>query len=99
MINSVFSQVHSLSGEISPNEFKSYDELKEKLDRVLGLSGAISGSTAESIAEDQEEVPWSNVNTESVASETVIASAESSSEQSSNGDDAMDYFKKLAEAS
>ena len=94
MINSTFSQVHSLSEVISPDEFKSYDELKEKLDRVLGLSGAISGSTAESIAEDQEEVPWSNVNTESVASEPVIASAESSSEQSSNGDDAMDYFKK-----
>ena len=59
MINSTFSQVHSLSEVISPDEFKSYDELKEKLDRVLGLSGAISGSTAESIAEDQEEVPWS----------------------------------------
>jgi len=99
MINSTFSQVHSLSEVISPDEFKSYDELKEKLDRVLGLSGAISGSTAESFAEDQEEVPWSNVNTESVASEPVIASAESSSEQSSNGDDAMDYFKKLAEDS
>jgi hypothetical protein len=99
MINSTFSLVHSLSEVISPDEFKSYDELKEKLDRVLGLSGAISGSTAESIAEDQEEVPWSNVNTESVASEPVIASAESSSEQSSNGDDAMDYFKKLAEDS
>jgi len=99
MINSTFSQVHSLSEVISPEEFKSYDELKEKLDRVLGLSGAVSGSTAESIAEDQEEVPWSNVNTESVASEPVIASAESSSEQSSNGDDAMDYFKKLAEDS
>jgi hypothetical protein len=99
MINSTFSLVHSLSEVISPDEFKSYDELKEKLDRVLGLSGAVSGSTAESIAEDQEEVPWSNVNTESVATEPVIASAESSSEQSSNGDDAMDYFKKLAEDS
>ena len=99
MINSTFSLVHSLSEVISPDEFKSYDELKEKLDRVLGLSGAVSGSTAESIAEDQEEVPWSNVNTESVATEPVIASAESTSTQSSEGDDAMDYFKRLAEDS
>jgi hypothetical protein len=99
MINSTFSLVHSLSEVISPDEFKSYDELKEKLDRVLGLSGAVSGSTAESIAEDQEEVPWSNVNTESVATEPVIASAESTSAQSSEGDDAMDYFKRLAEDS
>ena len=94
MINSTFSQVHSLSEVISPDEFKSYDELKEKLDRVLGLSGAVSGSTAESIAEDQEEVPWGNVNTESVATEPVIASAESTPQVEE--DDAMDYFKKLA---
>tara|TARA_B100001057_G_scaffold499484_2_gene610336 strand:+ start:1898 stop:2797 length:900 start_codon:yes stop_codon:yes gene_type:complete len=99
MINSTFSLVHSLNEVIAPNEFKAYEELKEKLDRVLGLSGAVSNSTAESIAEDQEEVPWSNVNTETVAAEPVIASAESTSEQSSEGDDAMDYFKRLAEDS
>ena len=99
MINSVFSQVHSLNEVIAPSEFKTYEELKEKLDRVLGLSGAVSSSTAESIAEDQEEVPWSNVNTESVADEPVITSAESTSTQSSEGDDAMDYFKRLAEDS
>ena len=98
MINSVFSQVHSLNEVIAPSEFKTYEELKEKLDRVLGLSGAVSSSTAESIAEDQEEVPWSNVNTESVADEPVIASAESTTENSSE-DDAMDYFKRLAEDS
>ena len=98
MINSVFSQVHSLNEVIAPSEFKTYEELKEKLDRVLGLSGAVSSSTAESIAEDQEEVPWSNVNTESVADEPVIASAESTTEHSSE-DDAMDYFKRLAEDS
>ena len=98
MINSVFSQVHSLNEVIAPSEFKTYEELKEKLDRVLGLSGAVSSSTAESIAEDQEEVPWSNVNTGSVADEPVIASAESTTEHSSE-DDAMDYFKRLAEDS
>ena len=100
MINSTFSQVHSLNEVIAPSEFKTYEELKEKLDRVLGLSGAVSNSTAESIAEDQEEVPWSNVNTETVADEPVIASAETTAETSSEGgDDAMDYFKRLAEDS
>ena len=98
-LNTVFSQVHSLNEVIAPSEFKAYEELKEKLDRVLGLSGAVSSSTAESIAEDQEEVPWSNVNTESVADEPVIASADSTSEQSSDGEEAMDYFKRLAEDS
>ena len=54
----------------------------------------MSNSTAESVAEDQEEVPWANVNTESVADEPVIASADASVGET--GDDAMDYFKKLA---
>jgi hypothetical protein len=39
-------------------------------------------------------VPWANVNTESVAEEPVIASAEASPQVEE--DDAMDYFKKLA---
>ena len=95
-INQVFSQVHSLSAVIAPEEFKSYEELKEKLERVLGTVG--STSTAESVAEDLEEVPWSNVNTASTASEPVIESADTSAGVSaSSEDDAMDYFKKLAQ--
>ena len=97
-LNAVYSQVHSLSGIIAPEEFKSYDELKEKLDRVLGLTGAVSNSTAESVSEDMQELPWSSVNTESVAVEPVISSAESDS-MSTSDDDAMDYFKKLAQDS
>lgn len=95
-LNDIYTSVNSLSEIIAPSEFKSYEELKEKLDRVLGLSGGVSNSTAESVAEDLDEVPWSNVNTESVADEPVISSAESSSVGDSEGDDAMDYFKRLA---
>ena len=94
-LESINNSTHSLSNIISPEEFKSYDELKEKLDRVLGLAGGMSNSTAESVAEDMEEVPWSNVNTESVAEEPVISSVESTSPVVEE-DDAMDYFKRLA---
>lgn len=90
-LNSVFSQVHSLSDVIAPSEFKTYEELKEKLERVLGSA---STSTAESVSQDMEEVPWSNVNTESVAAEPVVPTAETSTPQEE--DDAMDYFKNLA---
>ena len=94
-LNDIYTSVHSLSGIIAPSEFKSYEEPKEKPDRVLGLQGSVSNSTAESVAEDMEEVPWSNVNTETVAEEPVISSAEATSPQVEE-DDAMDYFKKLA---
>ena len=95
-LNTIYNSVHSLSDVIAPSEFKSYEELKEKLDRVLGLTGSVSNSTAESVAEDLDEVPWSDVNKETVAEEPVISSAESSL-SSSEDDDAMDYFKKLAQ--
>jgi uncharacterized phage-associated protein len=95
-LTDIYTQLHSLSGIIAPSEFKTYEELKEKLQRVLGTTG--TGSTAESVAQDMEEVPWSNVNTESVAQEPVISSAETTSPQVEE-DDAMDYFKNLANES
>lgn len=90
-LNEVVASMHSLSDVISPSEFKSYDELKEKFNRVLGLTGATATSTAESVAEDMEEVPWSDVNKEPVAEAPVIQSA-----SDDDSEDAMDYFKKLA---
>ena len=95
-LNDIYTTLNPLSSIIAPDQFKSYDELKTKLDRVLGLSGEVSTSTAESVAEDLEEVPWSGVNTDAVAEEPVIASAESSTVGDSEGDEAMDYFKRLA---
>ena len=95
-LENIAMSTKSLSEIISPSKFKSYEELKEKLDRVLGLAGAVANSTAESIADDMEEVPWSGVNKETVAEEPVISSVESTSE--GEEDDAMDYFKKLADS-
>ena len=94
-LNDIYNSLNSLNEIIAPDQFKSYDELKEKLDRVLGLSGGVSNSTAESVAEDLDEVPWSGVN-EATADEPVISSAETSETVSTTEDDAMDYFKKLA---
>ena len=94
-LTEVATSVNSLSDIIAPSEFKTYDELKEKLDRILGLTGGVSTSTAESVAEDLDEVPWSNT-TDTTAGEPVVASAESTLEKESE-EDAMDYFKKLAE--
>ena len=97
-LTEIYSSLFSLSDIIAPNEFKTYEELKEKLERVLGMSGGVATSTAESIAEDLEEVPWSNVNKDAVAEQPVITSAESTSETSVEEEgDAMDYFKRLAE--
>ena len=91
-LTEVATSVNSLSDIIAPSEFKTYDELKEKLDRILGLTGGVSTSTAESVAEDLDEVPWSNT-TETTAGEPVVASRINTRKREWRG--WMDYFKKL----
>ena len=51
-------------------------KLKEKLDRILGLTGGVSNSMNQ--LQKTREITWANVNTESVADEPVIQSAEAS---------------------
>ena len=53
-LEATWNSQHSLQGVIAPDQFKSYDELKEKLDRVLGL--AVPTATAASRSEDMTDV-------------------------------------------
>ena len=51
VLETLYNKQHSLAELIAPDQFMSYDEMKVKLDRVLGLSGDVSTATAESIAD------------------------------------------------
>ena len=90
-LESVYNKQHSLAELIAPDQFKSYDELKEKMERVLGLSfEGVSGATAETIADDNSvgntatanEAPWSD---------TPVQAAANNQE-----DNSLSYFEKLA---
>ena len=50
-MEAIWKQEHSLQAFLAPSNFKSYDELKAKLDKVLGLDGAppVSKTKAENI--------------------------------------------------
>jgi hypothetical protein len=52
-IEKVWKAEYSLKEFLDPKHFKSYDELKSKLDRVLGLDG-VAAARAKSKAEDLE---------------------------------------------
>lgn len=56
----IWEKEYSLQEFISPSNFKSYDELKTKLDRVLGLSHGTEKSVVKSAAPVKEstDVPW-----------------------------------------
>lgn len=85
-IEATWNQQHSLSELIDPSNFKSYDELKSKLEMVL--KGGASLSTAAKIAE---------VDTADNEYLDKITSAASVESNLSDDDDTMSYFSKLAE--
>ena len=96
-METIWKQEHSLQAFLDPSNFKSYEELKTKLDRVLGLNE--SGRTTPAVArvmesnrpkaEDEEEVPWARSKEERSAPAKAAASADEE-------DDDMKFFKKLA---
>ena len=74
--------VSSLKELVSPDKFKSYDELKEKLDRVLGLG--------EMSKPKQQEVPFDG-------GDNLIHHHQTLLEEQDEDDESLDYFQKLEE--
>ena len=91
-LQSIYDQLNSLSAFVAPKEFKTYDELKDRLNRALGLTaGAAPKTTVESYDDDVPFVP--DTPTKTASAKTAPAAAEPSLEE----DDGMDFFRKLAE--
>ena len=84
-IEQVWKSAHSLKDFLKPENFKSYDELKAKLDKVLG-AGGVSGATAKRVDDEEAAAP-------------VIRSAPAkkvTAEEVTVEDDDMAFFEKLA---
>jgi len=87
-IEEVWNKQYPLKPFLAPDNFKSYDELKAKLDKVL--SGVRSTGTAEDVA-----IPPAKSNNSPVVNETVDTSSTPITDKDS--DETLDYFSKLAE--
>jgi hypothetical protein len=84
-IEKVWKSAHSLKDFLKEENFKTYDELKAKLDRVLGAGGT-AGATAKRIDDEEASAP-------------VVRSAPAkkvTAEDVSVDDDDMAFFEKLA---
>jgi len=81
-IEAIWAKQHSLAEIVSPDNFKSYDELKQKLDMVL--AGGSKVTTAEKVAEQ----------TGDVEDQIFVKEATTVSDDE---DDTLSYFAKLAE--
>ena len=79
-LENIYSKIYSLSDFMDPKNYKSYNELKAKLNRVLGVD---AGETMEA-----PEVHYAAAPSEIVAEASPMAE--------SNDDDTLSYFAKLA---
>ena len=84
-LETVWKSQHALVEFTNPTNFKTYEELQTKLNRVLGLDGAQASSTAEDnfTAEPPAEIPEA-------------APAVQPELAASDDDESLDFFKKLA---
>jgi hypothetical protein len=83
-LTEVYEKLYSLQDFLDPANYKTYDELKVKLNRVLGVDAGVS---MDAPAPAQ------------VAEAPVMQTAEPVEEQSSDEDDTLSYFAKLAKES
>ena len=81
-IEELWKKEHSLKDCIDPSKFKKYDELKGRLDKVLG------GVAVKTVAE--------NAKVGSVDTVEELVAAQRKAEPSLEDDDDMNYFKSLA---
>ena len=86
VLEDIYKKQYSLQEFLAPTNFKSYDELKKRLDDVL--SGTVTASAAAMMDEDVVETPQ-------MKSEPEPSIPEMSS-SSEDEDDTMSYFQKLA---
>jgi hypothetical protein len=84
-LESIWGEEYSLSEFTAPSNFKTYDELKTRLDMVL--SGVTKTGTVETLMENEPTAP-AKVNTKPAPAPTV---------STDDADDSMSYFEKLAE--
>jgi|TARA_B110000977_G_scaffold58277_1_gene79255 hypothetical protein len=86
-IEAIWKQQHSLAEMVDPKNFKSYDELKTKLTMVLGGKSVPAAASAQTGDVEDDIFVSKNKPVDS----TVTVSS------STDDDDAMSYFSKLAE--
>ena len=86
-IEDVWNKAYALSEHTAPTNFKSYEELKARLDVVLSGTTTV-GNVMETIAKDPEPQIAPRVDTTPVESSSPVSEQED--------DDTMSYFQKLA---
>jgi hypothetical protein len=89
-LESIYKSLHDLNEFTDAKNFKSYEDLKKRLDQVLGNKGTTRRQDPE-VADEEEEF-------EPVQEKVSVNASSSSSSDDEDEDDALSYFQKLAES-
>lgn len=88
-LEAIWKSQYSLQEIVSPKNFKSYDDLQKKLDRVLGAAPAPSPRQRQVVEED--DLPWE------APKEQKAALPPRTPQQTEDDDEDLAFFKSLAE--
>lgn len=91
-LEKIYNSLYRLGEFVEPANFKSYAELKTKLNRVLGEE-SVDMTTAEQISLDEVAEPRMK---EKVTEEPTFVESAPAVEQTEEEDDTLSYFAKLA---
>lgn len=99
-LESIWQRQHKLQDIVAPEAFKSYEQLEERLNRVLGRKGAAASKAVETVREAAA-APTPDLSSKPSFSKPAAAPAPAPAPAPTpaveEDDDVMDYFKKLAE--
>ena len=105
-LESIWKRQHSLQSIVAPDQFKTYDQLKERLDKVLNLQSSSSterapARTAETVVSTKPSFASSSVSADTVGEteqEVVVPQPEAASSNEEGEGDVLDYFRSPAES-
>jgi hypothetical protein len=99
----IYKSLSNLNDFTDPKEFKSYDDLKKRLEYTLGLRGVPKNQDPEVVAEEEDwererrgETTASSSSRSSTFDDAEVPSSKYSDDE--DEDDALSYFQKLAES-
>ena len=100
-MEAIWKKEYSLEDFVAPDQFKSYNDLKKRLDYVLGLKGTTKFQDQETVEQEEEFRMQNRAESPSVDSTSTTTSSSPFLEKLSSNDDEDDdilaRFSKLAE--
>lgn len=92
-LEAIWKKEHSLQEFLDPKNFKSYEELKERLNKVLGSADEPAAKVARA---EEEDLPWAREDEAPKPKAAAPKAAPATSFDEDEDDDSLEFFKKLA---